>query len=243
LAQEYKRALKNRLSPPCGKPKGQQVHHTNVADAVADERKLVCYHCGIACDLTQMRDERVTFLQKLGAHTKDDVRAEGFVPGYQQIRRDRIGRSLPPLRKPQADQSFRYRVSFTKLGTIAVTGHLDLARNLPRVVRRAGLTQKYSAGFTPRALVSYGPALSLGVLSLGESCDLTLHDELGANELVERLNAVTDPGLVFLAARKIDERAPPLAKVAKVAEYVLYLPEAQPAELAAAVARARAAAP
>ena len=51
LAQEWKRANKGRLSPPCGKPKGAQVHHTNVADAAEDARKLICYHCGIACDL------------------------------------------------------------------------------------------------------------------------------------------------------------------------------------------------
>ncbi|MCO4763611.1 MAG: TIGR03960 family B12-binding radical SAM protein [Myxococcales bacterium] len=67
LLREWKRALKNRLSPPCGKPKNLQVHHTNVADAVADERKLICYHCGVACDMTAMRDERVTFLKQLGA--------------------------------------------------------------------------------------------------------------------------------------------------------------------------------
>ncbi|HEY1534499.1 MAG TPA: TIGR03960 family B12-binding radical SAM protein, partial [Polyangiaceae bacterium] len=67
LAREYRRALASRSSPPCGKVAGMFVHHTNVADAASDARKLVCYDCGIACDMTKMRSERVQFLTKLGA--------------------------------------------------------------------------------------------------------------------------------------------------------------------------------
>jgi radical SAM family uncharacterized protein/radical SAM-linked protein len=70
LAKEYRKALKNRLSPPCGKGVGNFVHHTNVEAHDADPKKLVCYHCGVACDLTQMRGERRDFLVKLGALTK-----------------------------------------------------------------------------------------------------------------------------------------------------------------------------
>lgn len=67
LAREWKRSLKDKLSPPCGKPVGMQVHHTNVEEAEADARKLVCYHCGVACDLSAMRSERIAFLESLGA--------------------------------------------------------------------------------------------------------------------------------------------------------------------------------
>ena len=70
LAREYRKALQNRLSPPCGKVAGAFVHHTNLEDARADERRLVCYDCGVACDLTMMRDERITFLSKLGAEKR-----------------------------------------------------------------------------------------------------------------------------------------------------------------------------
>lgn len=74
LAREYRKALKSRLSPPCGKAVGMFVHHTNVADAQADHRKLVCYDCGVACDMSQMREERITFLHKMGAETVDSLR-------------------------------------------------------------------------------------------------------------------------------------------------------------------------
>ncbi|MEM7437114.1 MAG: TIGR03960 family B12-binding radical SAM protein, partial [Myxococcota bacterium] len=67
LAREYRRAVRHRLSPPCGKTIGHFVHHTNVRDAEADTRRLVCYNCGVACDLTQMRTERIVFLKQMGA--------------------------------------------------------------------------------------------------------------------------------------------------------------------------------
>ncbi|MFO0748923.1 MAG: DUF2344 domain-containing protein [Myxococcota bacterium] len=49
------------------------------------------------------------------------------------------GKNAPPVHDGQGDV-VRYRIAFTKLGTIAVTSHLDLARVLPRIIRRAGLT-------------------------------------------------------------------------------------------------------
>ena len=50
-SREYRKALKDRLSLPCGKVAGAFIHETNIEDAEADERKLVCYDCGVACDL------------------------------------------------------------------------------------------------------------------------------------------------------------------------------------------------
>ncbi|MBX3228965.1 MAG: TIGR03960 family B12-binding radical SAM protein [Labilithrix sp.] len=70
LVREYRKALKSRLSPPCGKAAGMFVHHTNITDATADDRKLVCYDCGVACDLSAMREERLIYLDRLGAKLK-----------------------------------------------------------------------------------------------------------------------------------------------------------------------------
>src|SRR5215813_3200672 len=67
LLAEYRKALKGRASPPCGKVAGMLIHHTNLADAEADRRKLVCYDCGVACDLSKMRDDRLVALRALGA--------------------------------------------------------------------------------------------------------------------------------------------------------------------------------
>ena len=180
LETEWKRATKSRLSPPCGKPKGMQVHHTNLEEARADDRKLVCYNCGIACDLTMMRQERFDYLDALGAVEPGAVPG-AETPGYKQIRKDRRGNNLPPIREAQGDSS-TVRFRFTKLGTLALTSQQDLARVLPRTFRRAGLKLKVSQGFNPRPVISFGPALPLGIPSLSEIVDISvLGDETPKN--------------------------------------------------------------
>lgn len=66
LLGEYRKAMKGRASPPCGKVAGQLIHHTTLEDAQEDGRRLVCYDCGVACDLTQMREDRLVALRALG---------------------------------------------------------------------------------------------------------------------------------------------------------------------------------
>jgi radical SAM family uncharacterized protein len=61
LAREYRKALKSRLSPPCGKVAGAFVHATNLQDAHKETRRLVCYDCGVACDLSAMSGERLVY--------------------------------------------------------------------------------------------------------------------------------------------------------------------------------------
>ncbi len=46
------------------------MHHTNLEEHDADAKKFVCYNCGVACDLGEMRAERRDFLVKLGALTR-----------------------------------------------------------------------------------------------------------------------------------------------------------------------------
>src|SRR5690606_38243548 len=133
LAREYRKALKDRLSPPCGKVAGTFVHHTNVEAAARDERRLVCYDCGVACDLTHMREQRITFLGDMGAHAP----AARSLPVLNAKR----GRHENPeaYRPPQeSERQERWRLGFEKLGPAALLGHLDLARELTRSVRRAG---------------------------------------------------------------------------------------------------------
>ena len=66
----YRKALKDRLSPPCGKPFKQLLHPSSVEAAeAAGGKKLVCYDCGVACDLEGMKQERLYFLRRMNAWT------------------------------------------------------------------------------------------------------------------------------------------------------------------------------
>ncbi len=66
------------------------------------------------------------------------------------------------------------RIRFAKHGKVRFTSHRDVARIWERALRRAGLPVAYSAGFTPRPKLSFGPALSTGYSSDAEYLDVCL---------------------------------------------------------------------
>jgi radical SAM-linked protein len=222
LAREYRRALKDRLSPPCGKPVGAFVHHTNAADAEADARKLVCYHCGVACDLTRMREERIEFLHGLGAErppAPSPPRPEGKT--QPRDRRPLAHRDQGPVR--------RVRLAYTRTGRNTYQGHLDVVRLLPRILRRARLPLYYTEGFHPKPGMTFGPALPLGMTSFAEHLDLKLIDDgsqdLDADALLERLQGATFDGIRFTGVRVLGPRDPAIQKVVDEAVYVAGLPQ------------------
>jgi radical SAM family uncharacterized protein/radical SAM-linked protein len=223
LAREYRKALKSRLSPPCGKAAGMFIHHTNTADAEADHRKLVCYDCGVACDLSKMRQERLVFLRRLGAFERDTRAGDQTASPLESAPRKAAPERLRPARPGSPPRRFRLR--FSKTGPAALLGHLDLVRELPRVIRRTGVRIAYSEGFHPKPQLSFGPALSLGVASLDEFVDAFLIDAPEPELLIERLNAVAAGGLHFHAATLLEKGAPALSSVITGARYAVALAE------------------
>jgi radical SAM family uncharacterized protein/radical SAM-linked protein len=219
LKREYRRALEGRLSPPCGKPVHTKIHHTNLEEALADQRKLVCYHCGVACDLSAMREERLQFLDRMGAASRP-VRIQTTVRERAQ---ERVARGLSPHDFSQG-APLRYRIRYGKTGPMSLRGHLDLIRVIARILRRAHLPLYYTEGFSPRPLMSFGPALGLGIQSIAEYADLALTLDIGAAELESRFTAASEPGLSIFSAVKLPEGEPPLAKRIDAVEYLLLLP-------------------
>jgi radical SAM-linked protein len=224
LAREYRLALKGRLSPPCGKPYKQLLHHTNVAAAEAGARqKLVCFDCGIACDLDGMKKERLYFLRRMNAWTPPAVVAAPARASQGAVGKGRH-KMQPPTRLAQG-AGRRYRLRYTKLGRIAYLGHLDLIRHLPRIFRRAGLELFYSVGFHPKPELSFGPALGLGIPSLGELIDVTLVEDVEPGELLRRLNAVSLEGVEFLGAATLGANDRGLGRAVGRASYVACVPD------------------
>jgi len=219
LLRDYRMSMVDRLAPPCGKPAGAQVHHSNLLEHESDARKLVCYHCGVACDLHRMRRERGEFLRALGAFQPagDD---KGLGLREEQLRRIEHGSAPHDFHQ---GNPVRVRLRYSKLSADAMTGHLDLVRKLPRVLRRAGLPVFYTEGYHPKPAISYGPALSLGVQSVGELAELKLTRSLPPEEILQRLNQVSEDGLRFTACRLLRDDEPPLSKCLDRADYVVDL--------------------
>jgi radical SAM family uncharacterized protein/radical SAM-linked protein len=233
LAREYRKALQSRLSPPCGKVAGAFIHHTNLDDALADKRRLVCYDCGVACDMTQMRSDRIDFLDRLGARRLPIVQeapvaqeAPAEVALVAPEESDEREEASPPKRdlQPKGRGGHLYRLRFEKTGAMALLGHLDVVRELPRVFRRVGEKMVYTKGFHPKPDMVFGPALSLGVMSLDEYVDVRLAREIDQAELdglVARMNAASPSGLRFLGAARLGPDDPSISRVVAGARYVL----------------------
>ena len=221
LLAEYRKALKNRLSPPCGKAAGMFIHHTNLADAEADPRRLVCYDCGVACDLGAMRDERLVYLRKLGADAPRPkmvpvVDPSAPAPGPAKKRG-------PPPRIVQGDAR-RYRFAYTKVGPSALLSHLDLIRALPRSFRRVDLALYYSSGFHPKPEMTFGPALSLGVASTFEVVDLKLTVDVDPAGHLAALSQASPVGLSFFAGVTLGPEDRAISRVIDVVRYAVAIP-------------------
>ncbi len=214
LMREYRKALKNRLSLPCGKVAGAFVHATNLSEATSEEGKLVCYDCGIACDLGALREQRLVYLRKLGA---DEPRT----PAPARLRVAQKG----PVLAAQGEAR-RYRFLYEKLGAAAFLSHLDLVRALPRAFRRLELPLHYSNGFHPKPEMMFGPALSLGVASLGEVVDVKISADLEPATLLESLSAGAQPGLRFISGIRLGPGDPAITRVIDCARYVVGIPHA-----------------
>ncbi len=236
LAREYRKALQSRLSPPCGKVAGAFVHHDNVADAVADRRRLVCYDCGVACDMTRMRDERVDYLERLGAHEKKRL---PLVAADAPPSRSEGGRGGEMAARKVIQQGGVARETlrfwFEKTGPMALLGHLDLIRELPRVFRRVGLEVEYTRGFHPKPDMTFGPALSLGVLSLEEAIDVRVPSRLDAERLRELAVEMTErspEGLTFTRIERVAPGAPSVSAAVAGARYAVVLARSVARDLA-----------
>ncbi len=217
LLGEYRKALKDRLSPPCGKPLGSLLHHTNLADAEADARRLVCYDCGVACDLTRMKNERKDYLVQLGARAPAPARE---VVAQAADAPPRKARRHTPAPQFKQGEGTRYRLRFTKLGRTAFISHLDSTRLLQRLFRRAELEVLYSLGFHPKPAMVFSPALGLGIPSLGELVDVKIDGDFDADALVARLAQVSPDGMVVTAGRKLGPSASGLARVIQACDWL-----------------------
>ena len=223
LAREYRKALRNRLSPPCGKTVGSFVHHTNVRDAEAEKKRLVCYDCGVACDLTKMKQERIDFLRSMDA--LDPITPER---GAEEEAEDPMV-DRRPFRDVDQGPAMRIRLGFRKIGRPAYASHLDLVRSFPRMLRRVGLPLYYSEGFRPLPRLTFGPALPVGTASLCEHVDVRLRAAESPNldGLCERLNAVAIDGVEFFGCEVLGPNDAALNRVIEMTDFVAALPRKQ----------------
>ena len=90
----------------------------------------------------------------------------------------------------------KLRARFEKKDRSRYISHLDLYRFMQRTFRRARISVWYTQGFNPHLYIMFPLPLSLGYEGECEIMDFNINDDdLSAEEVMERLNAVLPQGV------------------------------------------------
>jgi radical SAM family uncharacterized protein/radical SAM-linked protein len=110
----------------------------------------------------------------------------------------------------RSDVAERYLAFFSKKGPARFLSHIDLIHVLQRAFRRAGVTVLQSQGFHPKMLVSYAPALALGMEGREEPLEFRSAYMFDEKEFVGRMNRSLPEGIRMLNLLRLDAAAPSL---------------------------------
>ena len=101
----------------------------------------------------------------------------------------------------------RLRIKFKKYGPIRFIGHLDVMRFFQKAIRRAGIDVAYSNGFSPHQLMAFAAPLGVGLASNGEYMDIEINSMVSCQDIRERLNHVSVPGIEVLSVKQLPDSA------------------------------------
>jgi radical SAM family uncharacterized protein/radical SAM-linked protein len=133
------------------------------------------------------------------------------------------GLARPASLGARTGRKIRYEVYYAKSGPARFLSHRDLTNHLQRSLRRAGVEVAHSSGFHPKMLVSYAPALPLGMSAKEECFEFLSYYRLDEAALLEKLNRSARSGIRFLRVRRVDDSEASLAERIKGLVYSLDL--------------------
>lgn len=133
---------------------------------------------------------------------------------------------------------YRLRLKFCRSDRLKFLSHLDLMRLWERALRRAGLPQAYSEGFSPHAKISMAAPLPVGVTSRAELMDIFLNQRISPDEFMQKLLLQLPEGISIIDTVDISLQAPSLQAHLNLAEYYVTIQtDKSPAEVTAELAR------
>lgn len=101
----------------------------------------------------------------------------------------------------------KLRIKFKKFGPIRFIGHLDVMRFFQKAIRRAGIDVTYTAGFSPHQVMSFAAPLGVGLTSNGEYMDIQVNSMESCQDVLERLNRASVPGIQVVSVKVLPEGA------------------------------------
>lgn len=113
----------------------------------------------------------------------------------------------------------RYRLKLTKEGSLKYLSHLDWQNTIIKSLYRSGLKLNFSQGFNPTPKISLGIALPVFVESVTEFIDIEFFDNIGKDELKEKLSKAFPSQIRVLDLKEIPRKEPSIDNTAEWAEY------------------------
>ncbi len=97
---------------------------------------------------------------------------------------------------PNDEKEFqKYKILYSKLGSVRHMGHLEFAKIIRRTIRKAGLFVKYTQGFNPNIKLSFDNPLPVGMESEQEFFILFVDKSLHRDQIKSKLNLALPSGI------------------------------------------------
>ncbi len=110
----------------------------------------------------------------------------------------------PALGK-RTEEVQRYRALYRKTDRARYLSHMDLNNIIQQGFRRAGISVIYSKGFHPKMLISYPPALPLGMAGTAEWMEFKSLHVFTQKEFLSRINPFLIEGVEFFGLKHLEE--------------------------------------
>ncbi len=130
----------------------------------------------------------------------------------------------------------KLRIKFNKYGPVRYIGHLDVMRFFQKAIRRAEIDVAYSTGFSPHQIMSFAAPLSVGLTSNGEYMDIEVNSLTSCQDVKERLNKASVPGIEILSVKILPENAGNAMASVAAASYTVHFREGRAPKLNIAAA-------
>lgn len=165
LLSEYTNALSEKFTPDC---------------------REKCHNCGLKCKAENKNES-----------TENGVQSTEYKVQSAEVRSQETGvrEQRSEYRANIPDAFVKVRLEYSKTGTAGYLSHLELTTALIRAMRRAGFPFRYSSGFHPAPVMSFGPALKVGVEGLKECLDMELIAPVDLEAMLSGLNSTLPEGI------------------------------------------------
>lgn len=235
LLKDLKKGLASRFWHPCEKPYLPKRHDPpRYKDGTV---KLVCYDCGVDCNLKAIAIEReqagmaahnivIEKEEMLDRYGRDRLpmvvaRETGEFQENESKLRDRDFEAASQPFQPTQGPMFRYRVCYGKLGLSRYLSHLEVGKLIDRAGRRCKWPIAYSGGFHPHPKLSFGPALPVGVVGENEYFDVDLTEEWSTDQLVSALSENLHEGFAVRSAIRLKDGDPSIDSLTDRFDYII----------------------